>query len=91
MTDDGNERWGRKSMVDMRPFLTKFSMSKLSTPGSFVSTVSSNGCLAEIIAPITKVTALISFFPILGDTVLWPAGNDQLELLQAVGPTLERT
>ena len=91
MTDDGNERWGRKSMVDMRPFLTKFSMSKLSTPGSFVSTVSSNGCLAEIIAPITKVTTLISFFPILGDTVLWPAGNDQLELLQAVGPTLERT
>ena len=33
------------------------------------------------------------FWEGLGDLILWPAGNDQLELLQAVGqsPTLERT
>ena len=32
----------------------------VSTPGSFMSMVSSNGCLAKIIAPMAEVIALIS-------------------------------
>ena len=48
---------GPESMTDMRPSLINFSMS---TPGSFVSAVSSNGCLAKIVAPIMEVNALIS-------------------------------
>ena len=53
---------GPGSMTDTRPFLMNCSMSKLSTPGSFIKMLSFSGCLAKIVAPRTEVTALISVF-----------------------------
>ena len=60
-----NERWWKRkmepeSMTDIRPFLMNFSICRLSSPGSLISTVSSSGCLAKIVAPTTEVIALIS-------------------------------
>ena len=51
---------GPESMTDIRPLQTNSSMARLLTPRSLISTSSLSGCLANVIAPIIEVTALIS-------------------------------
>jgi len=46
--------------TDMRLFLMNYSMSKFSTPGSFISMLLSSSHLAKNVVLRTEVTALIS-------------------------------
>ena len=62
---------GPGSMTDMRPLRMNSSMFLLLTPRSLISASSLSGCLENVIAPITEVTALIS-------SLVRPCPNDVL-------------